>query len=549
MRIDIEQTTATGPASVRVHHGGRSMIWDTSAYSKSSDHKSPMNPQLVFKEINEFWASLPLQSQEKFWEIYLEAREILDSVFDTRDLREALQDVVKKLYDLPEFDGMEHWVRHHSKIRFPSDLKETFEEVQADGLSYQHRKEKTYLKNEYIDLTVMTVQLRAMVPIWSEFIRTTRKDVGANSKELEAFRLLYKSKIHSTAAMARLLLYVQLTTKSFLGSELPATVILNGMGENEVPDWMLATCIVRRLAMCPISVTDDSSNIITNVHQYVKLGVAGAPKKHGKRFNGKVTLKAPGERGEDKAKLSVAEINKMKQQIPDGMRVLLSVYASNPQNVLLRALGITKKGSFEQNTTEYSPEAIAEIKDRLMACIETIKKIPQFEISPHHTTLTQWSLGHVFTAKGVPLLHQSEMLSLIAVAQTALWTWGFYDLAALITAQEYVIDEDELLGAPESRGRIPKELMEALVVKWPHNETSRSKQNARQTNVAAKSVDMLSDIMSRSDWVLHCPKELATHVERFTRGRRMVVPPDIRQSLTYLLLKFEENLKDQTEGL
>lgn len=544
MKIEIEQTTVTGPSAVRLSHGGQSMVWDTSAYSKSSDHKSPMNPQLIFQEINRFWATLPLKTQEQFWDLYVEARRAFDTLFDIRDLRDALQDIAKRMFDIEALDGLDHWVRHRSGIRFPSDLKETFDDIKADGMDYPHRKEKTYLKGEYTALAIMTVELRMMVPIWSEFIRMTRKEVGGNSKELEAFRLLYRTKIHQSAAMHRLQEYVHVTVKTLVGNELPATVILNGMSETELVDWMLATCVVRRLAMCPISVSDDVSNIITNVYQYVRLGVQGAQKKHGKKFGGRVNLRAPNEPGEDKAKRAVAEVNKVKQELPDGMRVLLNYYTEQPQNVLLRAMGLTRRGSFE--LVGAMPEGLM---DRLQLCLDAIERIPHFEVEAHQRTLTQYTLSPVITARGIPLLNYTAIKRMIAVTQCVLWEWGFYDIAALMTAQRYVLDDDAMVGAPETRGRIPKEAMDLQAVRWPYSQPSKGKQSFRMNNVAAKAVDLLSDIMAESDWELFCPAPLAAMVERSTRGRRMVVPADIRQVLSDLLIKIYDLQKELLEDV
>lgn len=539
MKIEIEQTTITGPSSVRLTHAGESMVWDVSVYSKSSDHKSPMNPQLIFKEINGWWASLPLKSQLKFWELYQEAREVLDTIFNVSDLQERLQDIIRRFYDIEEFTSLDHWVRHHSGIRFPADLKETIEDIRSDGIDYPNRKEKTYLKGEYIDLAVMTVQLRPMVPIWAEFIRMTRRDVGGNSKELEAFRLLYQSKIHESNTMSRLQEYVHVTVSTLVGSDLPATVILNGMSETELSDWMLATCVVRRLAMCQISVNDEASNIITNVYQYVRLGVQGSQKKHGKKFGGRVNLRPPSEMGEDKQKRAVAEINKVKQELPDGVRVFLNVFMEKPTIVLYRALGLTQRGSMELIAEK--PEGIDE---RLTACAAVVDQIPDLSFEPFQITLVQYTLSHVFPAKGVPLLTFSSLKNAIAVSQCVLWEWGFYDLAALLTAQRYEMGEEAMIGAPETRSRISRELLDDQANRWVFQKPVRGKITARQSNVAAKAVDILSDQMAEADWELFCPHKLIELVSHTAVGRRMSIPSDIRISLSLLLNKVYDISKE-----
>lgn len=541
MRIDIEQSVATGPASIRLSHGNDSMLWDTATYAKSSDRKSPMNPTLIFKEINGFWESLPQAEQTQYWELYVEARQILDNTFDLKDIQTALQEIVTKFYDLPSMEKLQHWVIYRSGVRVPADLKETFEDVGADNISYPHRKEKTYLRGEYLDLVAMTVSLRIMVPIWAEFIRITRRQAGGNSKELEAFRLLYFSRINYVPAMQRLLSYVQLTVSTLLGNEVHATAILNGMGSVEFSDWMLAMTIVRRLSMCPISSEDDVSNVITNVYQYVKMSVKGSHKRHSKKFGGKVTLRKANEVGEDGQKKTSAEVYKVKQEVPDGVRVLMRVYMSEPQRVLYRALGLTKPGSAA--LVQEKPDGL---DTRLQQCLDLIHLLPDFVVMQHHVTLAQWSLAHVMPVRGIPQLTLEALKKALAVAQCVLWEWGYYDLAALITAKPYEMDDDMMLGAPETRTRIPKEMLEELNRRWPYIQPSRGKQSFRQSNVAAKAIDMLCDHLTLSDWVLCCPKELVERVSRGATSRRFTIPGDIRGTLAQLLMSIEQIQKEET---
>ena len=520
---------------MKLSHDGQSMLWDISVYSKSSDRKSPMNPTLIFREINAFWETLSQKEQLAYWELYVKARQVFDNVFDLKDIQAQLQDISRQFYELPSLDKLHHWVLYRSGVRVPSDFKETFEDVGADNISYPHRKEKTYLRGEYLDLVVMTISLRIMVPLWGEFIRVTRRQVGGNSKELEAFRLLYFSRVSHTPTMQRLLSYVQLTVSTLLGNEVHATAILNGMGSVEFADWMLAMTIVRRLSMCPVSSEDDVSNVITNVYQYVKMSVKGSHKKHSKKFGGKVTLRKANELGDDGQKKTSAEVYKVKQEIPDGIRVLMRVYMDDPARVVYRALGLTKAGSM--GFVLPKPDGL---DARLQQCLDLIHVLPDFTVSQHHITLTQWALSRVMPVQGIPQLTMDALKKALAIAQCVLWEWGFYDLAALVTAKPYEMDDDMMLGAPETRGRIPRELLEDLNRRWPYIQPSRGKQSTRQSNVAAKAIDSLCEHLTISDWILCCPKELVEKVSRGGQSRRFSIPGDIRDTLAQLLISIEQ---------
>jgi len=533
MRIDIEKASGTGPATIKLCHGNRSAVWDTSFYVRSTDHRSPMNLNQVFQELNAFWATLSQTEQAAYWDLYVEAKDALDNIFNLGDLTAKLQDVVRRIYDLPSLEKLTYWVVHRSGIRIPSDLKESFEDANGGSLNI-YQREKTYLKSEYIELAILTVALRIMVPIWGEFIKNTRREVGGNSKELEAYRLLFFSRVHNSEAMRHLQQYVQMAVIALQGGEVNATAILNGMGIVEFADWMLAQAVVRRLSICPINASEaEGSHIVTNVYQFVKVGTRGGHKKHLKKFGSKVTLRKANE-GDDSQKKTSAEVYKIKQDIPDGIRVLMQTYFDDPQRVLYRTLGLTKPGSMALVAPK--PEGL---DTRLRLCLEWVNGIPDFEVMPHHLTLTQWTLSPILSPDAIPFLTLDALKRALAITQTILWEWYFYDLAALVTAKPYEMDEDMMVGATETRGRIPKELLDDMNQRWPHIQQSKGKQSFRQTNVAAKAVDGLCDHMTISDWVLCCPNELVEKVSRNGFSRRFSIPGDIRWTLSNLLIKIE----------
>lgn len=532
MEIKVIKAVSTGPTVLEISHGGKSTLWDVVSYSKSSDRRSPMDTELIFKEINEYWATLSQKEQTQYWDIFQKAREALDTQLNHSVLSKTLTELCSKLYELVDLEKLQHWVVFRSGIKIPSDLKESFEDLSSDGISYPHRREKTYLRHEYIELVVLTVALRMMVPIWGEFIKTARKDIGATSKEIEAFRLLFESKLHTVPAMLRLQEYIHTTVSALQGADVNAASILNGMGLVEFSDWITALTVVRRLSMCQISASDtDNSNLVTNVYQYVKLNVRGSYKKHSKKFGGKVTLRKLTDIGDDKQNKTVAEVYKIKQEVPDGIKVLMQTYFKRPDVVLLRLLGYLEPGQVEP--VKPIPDDLIQ---KLQLCLQWISHIEEFELYPHQITLAQWVLSPILSPKAIHLLTYDALLSAIAVTQAALWERGFFDLAALMTARAFENEEDVMVGASETRGRIPKELMEDLLKYWPHTQPSKSRQGFRSSNVAARAIDTLCEQLSQCDWILYCPHELLQPLSGRAVGRRMSIPSDIRWTLSQLLI-------------
>lgn len=487
-------------AFVELSHNGQSSVWNVQVYDRSKF----VNIDTFFDEINRYWEKLPPEQQDMIWAIYGEIRANMESLTDFERLHTRLKNLVKVLYDLHDLKGIERSVRFYGDVKIPNTMKSEYDEKDIIP--------RTYLRDDYFDLIILTIALRPMLPIFGEYIERIKKGTGNNFKEQYAFGLLSGSYIYNCPAMERLRVYVNATVEQ---ESVSTSAILQGLGTDELPLWLLSKSVVRRVVTGEVNIIDNTSSIISNVHHFIKSKIGSMDRD----FKGKVSRKNnPKDGAQDEDNISLVETYKVKQEVSDGDVVMLSVYT---EQVIPMALRV-------------DPEV--DLNKIEIATKHAIKK-ETMEIRPHHLTLTQWVLHKAISARGIPALNKPALLRAIGVAQGLLWDWGFEDLAVLLTAAPYVPQDEGYMTSSDSRARIPKEQLDELVERYPHYQRVSSKmQNERQANVAAKAIDILTKELIKNDWVVTGPKQLIEG--RVTVGNNiMIVPPDIKHQLSSLLLK------------
>lgn len=511
MRIEIENSSSTGLFEIVLRHGDQKSLWDVSAYARTSDRAASLDTAKMFEEINGYWAQLSPDRQQAIWDTYQDIKGILDTNYEIGAIHLKVQKGVKKLYELMPLLDIQKWYHFHGRVRIPPGLKEEY--------TPQDPQDRTYLRADYVELVVLCIALRPMVPIWGEYISNTKRETGSTFKELMALSLISQCYLVHSHAFNRMRAFIEASVKHAMDQGPSATAVLGGMGSTELPDWVLALTVVRRLAVGEISAPDDTSHIITNVYQYINNTLKSMDRKFGGKFGGKVSEKMQPTSGSEEDKTSVVEMYKVKQEVSDGDLVILNVYTERYREMAQRV----------------EPEIDLE---RLERCITAARPLENLSIHPHQITLVQWVMATCLPARGIPQLTKPALLRCIAVTETVLWHWGFFDLAALTSATPLATNRDVMVAGLESRGRIPKELMLQLEILYPHFQQQRGKQTTtRQLNVAAKAVDKFCELVTRNDWQLHVPQELLALTSRHENTKKLVIPADIRAHLAKLIIK------------
>ncbi len=512
MKITAVASPGAGLTSVTLEHAGQSSNWDVSStYSRTQNRSDEeIDTATLFAEINSYWASLSMERQNGIWEAYEDIRQIFDADYQLEAATAKLKQKVALLYQYQSMAELRHHLDFHSNIEYPSSVRDTLEPGTAAG-----RAERTYLRHDYIGLVCLSVALRPMIPIWGHYIDISRREVGNNNKESQAFALLYYTNLAKSPELERLREFIESSIAQQTTGDKIFTPVLSGLGTVELPLWLMAMTCVRRLAPATVSGPGDTVNLIAKVHFYVDSKMKSLDRDFGRQFGGKVSEKKLTGSAED-SNTGVVEQYKIKPDISDGDIVKLNVYAENAERMLARRV----------------PDPPMEY---LQQSLKVVSQLDQLDIAPHQTWLIKWLINPVIPARAVDLLKIAPLLDCMAVTQAVLWHWGFYDLAAIVTATAQVNNDYYLIGASENRSRIPKENLLTMQQRYPYSPPVKKNTSARQSNVAARAVDKLADVLSRNDWVLNAPPALLEKTSRIGNSRTLSAPPDLKIQLCNLL--------------
>jgi hypothetical protein len=512
MKITAVSAASAGLTSITLEHNGAISTWDVSStYSRTQNrNEEEIDTTTLFAEINAYWASLSSERQTGIWEAYEDIRKILAADYQLETATAKLKQKVATLYQYMPLGDISHFLNFHATINYPSSVRDTL-----DPNASSARAERTYLRHDYFGLVTLAVALRPMIPIWGQYIDSTRREAGNNYKEFLAFRLLYDTHLVISNELERLCEFIEHSIASQTTGDKTFTSVLGGLGTEELPSWLMAMTCVRRLAPATVSGPGDSVNLIAKVHYYVDSKMKSLDRDFGRAFGGRVSEKKPSG-SDDESNTAMTEMYKIKPDISDGDIIVLNVYAED----VYRMAAVR------------CPNLPA---DYLEASLAITNTMDQMDIAAHQTWLVKWVINAVIPARAIDLLKIKPLLNCIALTQAVLWHWGFYDLAAIVTASAQVSGDDIMVGAAENRSKIPKEHLQLLQVRFPYSPPVKKNISARQTNVATRAIERLAEVLSKNDWVLNAPPALVAKTSRIGNSRILAAPPDLRIQLFNLL--------------
>lgn len=426
-----------------VRHGKKEISFFVSPYLKLSRE---MTEEELFIEINQFYAQLEPEAQQNIFNIYLQIHsEFTDESVanpmygDRKTTREKLSVLVQQLYQEIRYEDMEYWVKFKSNITLPTSLKEEF--------GPDDTGERTYLITDYIELVVLTIAVRAAIPIFALYINAFSSDSGSAFKEYDAFRLLMKSWLPESRPMQRLLLFLE---NNIVKEDEADSAILNGLSRPELPRWLLSLAVVVRLPVARVNSTGtpgSESSIVSNIYFYI---VKNILKSLDRKFKGRVQDKVkPRETASgDQDKSSIVDQYKMKQEVSEGVIAVIKAYLENTDITSQRiAPGISK-------------ELVDESVQLMLSRTGT-------SFGSFHKVITCWIFADDVPPRGIQSLHlERTLLHAFGTALAILIHWEQYELAAMLLSRNENIVDEVLIA--DARQRLSKEITDELVVLAPY---------------------------------------------------------------------------------
>ena len=463
----------------------------------------------VFSTVNLYLSRLSKAEHNSLLDQYDRAKEAFNAhVLQMMDSQ--LMEILKNILDIVNVDRLRRFIEFDSGIIIPDKVKENY-----SGVSEMFERNKTYVRSEYLDLLTMSIALRFVLPIWSEYMSIVQDIVPEYTREMRAYGLLRQSVIANHKTFERLMIYIRDWVTPSLNS---TSSTVSGIGREEIPEWLCSLVMVRRLPVIDVTNVEKSTNIINSLFGYVRESVTNLEKKFRERIKDK---KPPSEAKTADRDPSFIETYRTKQEIPFGDLVAHDVFFSNIQRACKTII----------------PDMPDEI---IIGVLKVTHELEHEELSSHNILLTQWICDEVVPA---PLIHALEKRSAIGgmiISQCLCHYWGLHNLALLCTGINLSgITESAI----ESYTVIPDDVMERLDYYYPYKRiVHKTEQKAKQriTNPAVLTISELSVILSRHRKAVRVPPFLTIRDVAADRYGHMDVPRDIIKDLAILLVKINE---------
>ncbi len=499
-------------SQVNVVHGPVSLPFSIKIYDRT---KITSNTSMgLFKEINQYLAYLPNNRQIEIFNAYKKISEIMAPGSSYEMSLPWLTAEVNKIYQYLYVDELEKWLSSYRDIRYPTTA---VEKVNEDS-----DKKKTYTRQDYFHLVVETIGLRMMIPIWGEYQLYIKSSSGTQWKELVAMRIFTKSDLYHYSAVQRLRTYCE----SFIESDDKhiSSAAFSGLSSSELPDWLLAGAIIKRLTVASIDDNLDKGGLVKNIYGHVTNALNGIDDNFG-------NVKPKNNNDLDDEDSSNLERSRPKQMSTTGEIEAFRFY-------------------FAQQTYDPNVPVVADAIYQANRLDPTIPPELVQECFAHNL------YNHQFNQVTIPMLYlakyiyydiaEEEMIdelslvtvnvTLFSVCQALCIHWGFLNAAIMFNAVPVeggsnLIEGSSDLKRPQTI--TANRLIELLPYKMVVNSS-----NERQKNVATRSLAELKNIFPRCQWEIYAPEVLQTKLNG-QANRKVIIdtPPLLLEEIGQILIK------------
>ncbi len=518
MKLEVISVRGTGFTEIAVNHKDKQVVFSCKIYSKVRLSV----PERVFLEFNGFLETVKPEVQDQMFDIYVKIRELYDMDFDPSHITSALSAKVEELYKLIDLSAMRRWLLTIGNVHIPP---ETQDRITED--SRYNKKEQTYLKHDYVNLSTVALALRAMMPVWGDYIdQTTNQELY---KETEVLGLLARCEISQwpideydsdgeevTGVFDKIANYVSFCVED---KTTPLGSLWRGLSSVEIPIHLTAKVVVRRLTI--VALNDHTSHsIVANMFKYVKSNLEPMERTTAE----KVKEKLPESSGRDEDdKTSFIEGHKTKCRISHGDIVLFNLDALD----------------YELLVNKVDPTCCP---DKLAKCIDQIPLVSNLEIRPHQVLLAQWVMAKAYPARAFPHDDKLSVNYLLASAQALLWHWGFLDVALYLQVKPLYhgdYNSSNQLSQPKVGTRIAGRHKIELDQVYPYMRVGRVAANGTQAtseNMAANAINNCTQSIRVANWVYCGPDELFQASGQITENKVLIHSPNLKHSITEAVL-------------
>lgn len=517
---------------------GKELVWDASEIKKTRYKSDPFD---LFKEINLYLETQPTEVSEGIFEAYQQIHDIFYK--DNISLNEQitkLTRLVASLYKELEFGSLKEWLRTYRGIVIPSTFHDVYldhsgidlddfkmtspdKKLEKSNVVQAATREKTYLREDYVDLVVLTVMLRLMIPVWMMFIVLTKDKTSNDFKEHYAGQLLALSKnVLNSPGYEKLFTYLYENIKD-QGVANARNNSLAGLSTEDYPQYVMNLILIRRITIGDIrGLTrpgqSSTFHLVTYIHSYLQQAVFKSTKRFDlELIRDKFDSRIKGGQDDDK-KISIFESVRISESLSPGDIKEIEFYFNDPDRII-RVL---------------CPDLPKRLRDDALA---HAKRLINNDIHEPQVKILKNLIGPFLSPSVIDNLTAKYVMDLLCLVQAMLWYRGEKKIATIMTLTQLPINENALSAG--SRSNATAQQQELSKQLYPHHKLVGGRINQNTTPVNIEWVKTIMRELTDYDWRYHIHPNWdidQPHIAGL-RPNEYRIPSDIRVRLMDLTLR------------
>lgn len=359
------------------------------------DNLDEMVSSNIFNCINNYWMSQPHEKILLVESLYKEIYQIMTENTDILEINNLLYAAIAKLMDTFEWNSFKTWCKLHGGLNFEIGIKETMGENDS--------AETTYFTEDYENVLVFSVLLKAIVPIWGLYFNIMKTDLGPNHVLLSAVNLIRNNYTDVNPAFQKLESHVQLVSRDRI--HFTGFSITSDIGSEEIPEFMMALTLWKKV--CIFDGKAHGRSIISDIYEMLK--------DKCKRINtGGPTQKIVATESGDE--LSIVDSYKI-------------VARCSPAIPVLDAFYIKSKNFIKHIDENLDAKEIRALRD----------SIPKdLEILNFYIPILGMVINKVISIRDLYLVNYETYIDIIAISSCALKLKGFLTLSQLLITKPQI---------------------------------------------------------------------------------------------------------------
>ena len=484
---------------ITIEHKGQTLDFSASVFGRRS-----LTGEDLFQYMNQYWAGLPEEDQDKIFSIYLSASIMFDGGNNWIELTKGLKSCINDLLVYHQIDKLRLWIGFKTDIGIPSSIVGEF----VDDIDSKNSRVKTYIKREYADLLALALLLRCLLPIWGEYVFTTRNEFGNEFKEFYAFLLINDTELYRHEVFRRLSEYI---TAVIATDKADDRSIESGISTEDYITKQLALVSVRKLCVAPLKPIDPNAHLCTSIHNYITPN-KGMSTGHPEDI---IREKSNTGGGQDETnKLSNYETFRAAHELSAGDRTEFNEFFRDVYgNVLSMFPGIDKT--------------------HLIECLNRSEQIRTEGVREPQIKLAKAVFSEIIPIEAFDYLDPEIQAQGIAATEAVLFHKGHQYLGVLSTSTLIMSEGMMTINNMDKKDRIPDSLTDELIGIYPSKIVTNTRKGRQEEYYVFQAIDAFMEDILRFSWK---PTVSQAVLDEMFGGHIRKFP--IRSNIRALLMQF-----------